>query len=255
MTIQIVTIPCLSDNYAFLIHNPETNETALADAPESCPIERELDDRGWSLDTILLTHHHDDHIDGVADLVSKYGCKVIGATQDKHRLPRLDIEVQPGDHIEVCGQNVDIWDVSGHTVGHIAFIMKSQNAVFTGDSLMALGCGRLFEGTPEMMCNSLSQFLDLPDEVIVCSGHEYTSKNAEFALSIDPDNADLQARAAEIAKMRGEGIPTVPSNLGIEKKTNPFLRAANPELKNAVGMETAQDSEVFAKIRGLRDVF
>ena len=256
MPIETVTIPCLADNYAFLIHNPESGETALVDAPESPPILKVLNDLGWSLDTVLLTHHHWDHVDGLTAILEVHkGARVIGAAADAHRLPPLDKAVADGDSLTVCGEEMRVLDVSGHTVGHVAFHFPETGLVFTADSLMAMGCGRLFEGTPAQMWQSLSRLAALPDDTLVCSGHEYTETNARFALTIDPDNPALQARVAEIAKTRAEGRPTVPSLLSEEKATNPFLRAADPKIRAGLGMENATDAEVFAEIRRRKDAF
>ncbi|MFV2051987.1 hydroxyacylglutathione hydrolase [Aliiroseovarius sp. YM-037] len=255
MSFTIETIPCLSDNYAFLIHNDVSGQTALVDAPEAGPIMRALQDKGWTLDLILLTHHHADHIDGVAALQDAFDATVIGAAADAHRLPSLDKEVSEGDVIEFAGADIHVLDVSGHTVGHIAFHMPDANAAFTADSLMALGCGRLFEGTPAQMWSSLSKLSTLPADTLICSGHEYTQANARFALTIEPDNADLISRAAQIDADRAAGIATVPSTLVTETATNPFLRAHLPEVKSAIGMANASDVEVFAEIRKRKDNF
>nr|WP_168713279.1 hydroxyacylglutathione hydrolase [Cochlodiniinecator piscidefendens] len=250
-----MTVPCLSDNYAFLVHNSDTKETALFDAPEADPILDALSKKGWKLTDILLTHHHDDHIDGVEELRKKTGAMVIGAASDKHRLPFLDATVSEHAALRVLGQDVEVFDVSGHTINHIAFYMPAANAVFTGDSLMALGCGRLFEGTPEMMWNSLQKLIVLPPETIVCSGHEYTQSNARFALTIEPNNKALISRATEIDTARATGRPTVPSLLSEECATNPFLRAHLPELKSALGTPNATSADTFAKVRHQKDTF
>lgn len=255
MTLEIVTIPCLADNYAFLLRDQTTGKVALVDAPESYPIQKALQDKGWKLDMVLLTHHHYDHVDGLPELVEEYHPQVIGAKADASRLPPLDLALNEGDTF-MLGESVGhIIDVSGHTIGHIAFHFPSANAVFTADSLMALGCGRLFEGTPEMMWASLSKLAALPANTIVYSGHEYTASNAKFALTVEPENTALQARAADITAKRAAGIPTVPSTLKEELATNPFLRAHLPEMKSAVGMEGASDVEVFAAIRKQKDNF
>ncbi len=255
MPLELVTLPCLADNYAYLLHNAETGQTTLVDAPEAAPIQAALAERGWGLDLILLTHHHPDHIDGVEPLRAAFGAKVVGAAADAHRLPKLDLAVKEGDVIDVLGTKAHVIDVSGHTIGHIAFHLPEIGAAFTADSLMALGCGRLFEGTPEQMWQSLLKLRALPPETLVCSGHEYTASNARFALTIEPDNAALQARAADIAAKRARDEATVPSLLSEEIATNPFLRADLAEVKAAVGMADAADAAVFAEIRGRKDRF
>lgn len=251
--VELVVVPCLSDNYAFLVHNAATNQTALVDAPEAAPIQAALGARGWTLDDILITHHHNDHIDGVAAL--RGTARVIGAKADAHRLPKLDFEVAEGDEITICGQTTTVLDVSGHTVGHIAYHMPDAALVFTADSLMALGCGRLFEGTPAQMWDSMQKLRALPDDTLVCSGHEYTETNARFAASLDPDNPDLISRIKRIETARAAGTPTVPSTLTEEKRTNPFLRADVPEFKAVLGMEDASAVDVFAYTRAQKDKF
>jgi len=255
MPIEIVTVPCRSDNYAFLIHSTDNGRTALVDAPETAPIQAALAERGWSLTEIWITHHHDDHIDAVDDLRAAYSAKVIGAAADAHRLPKLDEALTPGQSYDFYGYAVHILDVPGHTVGHIAFHLPAANAVFTADSLMALGCGRLFEGTADQMWASLSQLAALPADTIVYSGHEYTAANARFALTIEPDNAALQARVAAITEARANGIPTVPSTLAEERATNPFLRAGLPAVKTLLNMSDQTDAAVFAEIRQRKDRF
>ena len=251
---EIVTIPCLSDNYAFLLHDPDSGQTAVIDAPEAAPITQALDARGWSATDILITHHHGDHIDGVGAL-REQGAKVWGASADAHRLPELDTALAEGDSVAIGGLKGHVLDVSGHTTGHIAFHFPQANAVFTADSLMAGGCGRLFEGTPEMMWASLGKLTALPPETLVCSGHEYTASNLRFALTIEPDNSALQDRVARVDAARAAGRPTVPSTLQEECDTNPFLRAHLPEVKDRLGMASASDAAVFAEIRARKDRF
>ena len=253
MPLEIITVPCLSDNYAFLIRSAESGETALVDAPEAAPILAALAERGWGLDWILLTHHHADHIDGVEELRKKYGVKVVGNAADARRLPQLDASVSEGDSLTVCGERFRILDVSGHTIGHIAFVARGH--AFTADSLMALGCGRVFEGTHEMMWNSLKKLAALDPDTIIYSGHEYTESNAKFALSVEPENEALIARAEEIRTLRKSGKPTVPSKLADELRTNPFLRAGLPETKLLINMPDASDAEAFAAIRMRKDNF
>ena len=255
MTLELVTIPCLSDNYAFLLHESDTGETLLVDAPESWPIMAVLEARGWRLTHVALTHHHYDHIDGLEDLAGAFHPHVIGAAADAHRLAPLDIKAKDGDSFDFAGHQVQVLDVSGHTIGHIAFYVPDAKAAFTGDSLMALGCGRLFEGTPAQMWASLSKLAALPDETLICSGHEYTAANAAFAVTIEPDNADLANRQRDIQATRAAGQATVPSLLALEKATNPFLRAHLPQVKAAIAMENADDVAVFAEIRHRKDSF
>ncbi len=255
MPLELVTVPCLSDNYAFLLHETETGQTALIDAPEAAPVLAELDRRGWRLAEIWITHHHADHIQAVDALREATGAKVTGHGKDEKRLPALDRAVHDGERFDFAGHAVQVMDVSGHTIGHIAFHVPDAGAVFTADSLMALGCGRLFEGTAPVMWESLRKIAALPPETLVCSGHEYTQSNARFARTIEPDNPALMSRIAEIDAARAEGRPTVPSTVETELATNPFLRADLPEVQEALGMSGYAPSEVFAEIRLRKDRF
>ncbi len=255
MPLEIVTVPCLADNYAYLLHNAATGQTALVDAPEEAPIRAALTQRGWTLTDILITHHHHDHIGAVDALRADSGARVIGAKADAHRLPALDVQVSEGDPLTVCGESVRVIEVHGHTLGHIAFYFGDTGAAFTADSLMALGCGRLFEGDAETMWASLSKLAALPADTIVCSGHEYTQSNAKFALTIEPGNSDLISRSEAVAAARAKGQPTVPSVLSEELATNPFLRASLPQVKAGLGLQGSSDAEVFAEIRKRKDNF
>ncbi|SMR70708.1 hydroxyacylglutathione hydrolase [Aliiroseovarius halocynthiae] len=252
---ELVTIPCLSDNYAFLLHDAKSGKTALIDAPEPGAIQAELDKRGWNLSEIWLTHHHWDHIDGVADLVAATGARVLGADADKHRLPPLDQALMPGTDFDFAGHRVEVLDVPGHTVGHIAFYVADATVAFTGDSLMAMGCGRLFEGRPDQMWDSLQRLMKLPADTKICSGHEYTAGNISFALTIESENEALRARREQVEAARARREPTVPSLLSDELATNPFLRAHLSSVKAALHKETASDAEVFAEIRARKDDF
>ncbi|HHI70379.1 MAG TPA: hydroxyacylglutathione hydrolase [Rhodobacteraceae bacterium] len=255
MPLQIATIPCRSDNYAFLLHDKDSGETALVDAPEAAPIIEVLENRSWNLTQIMITHHHYDHIDGVEELRRKYGAKVIGSKADAHRLPPLDTEISEGDTLTVGDNKGIVLDVSGHCDNHLAFHFPESAAVFTADSLMALGCGRVFEGTPQQMWASLSKLAALPEMTIVYSGHEYTAANASFAYTIEPGNPALKDRILQIIEARAQNMPTVPSLLSDELATNPFLRAHSPEIRQRLGMESAADAEVFAEIRRRKDNF
>ncbi|SDE27456.1 hydroxyacylglutathione hydrolase [Paracoccus isoporae] len=243
---EIVTIRCLRDNYAYLLH--ANGRTALFDAPEAGPILDALSGRGWSLDQILLTHHHGDHIDGVAELVEKTGARVTGAKADAKRLPGLDDAVAAGETTQAAGLSAQVIDVSGHTVGHIAFYLPDAQAAFTGDSLMALGCGRLFEGDAAMMWDSLTRLNALPGDTLICSGHDYCASNGAFALSVDDGNAALRARLEETASGTR---PCAPTTLDEERATNPFLRAG--DLAPSLGLDDA--AAAFARLRQMKDDF
>jgi hydroxyacylglutathione hydrolase len=251
MDLELVTLPCLADNYAYLLHDPASGETALVDVPEAAPVLAELSTHGWRLSQILLTHHHDDHIQGVAEVRAATGARVFGAAADAHRLPPLDGALCEGDVVRLGGHEARVIDVSGHTVGHIAYLFDGY--AFTGDSLMAGGCGRLFEGSPAQMWDSLQKLNDLPDETWICSGHEYTVANLAFAAGLDRANPALQGRIDKVAKARAAGLATVPSKMSGERATNIFLRASNPALKEVLGMQTLSDAEVFAELRARKN--
>lgn len=255
MTLSLITVPCLSDNYAFILVNNTDNTAAVIDVPEAAPINTVLDQGGWTLTDVLLTHHHFDHVQGLDDLNGRAGARVIGASADKSRLPALDAEVSEGDQIEVLGESVDVLDVSGHTIGHIAFHFPASKVAFTGDSLMAMGCGRLFEGKPAQMWESLLKLRALPADTTICSGHEYTQSNARFAESLEEINPALTSRIQQIDADRADGKATVPSLLQQEIETNPFLRADQASLMQAVGMEGTDPADVFAHIRAKKDNF
>lgn len=260
--IKIHTIPCLFDNYAFLIHNSNTGTASIIDVPEAKPIIKKINELNTTITEIFLTHHHGDHIDGLPELQEWLStqqnpaiCKVIGARADAHRLPKLDCVVEPDQHINISGIGGRVIDVSGHTIGHVALYMKEISALFSADSLMAMGCGRLFEGTPTQMWQSLLRLRELPDNTTVYSGHEYTAVNMAFAQSLGNTSPECSTRAAEIEKSRTAGLPTVPSNLGVEKRTNPFLRADEAEFQASIGMAGEVAEKVFAKIRKQKDNF
>ena len=255
MAFDLITVPCLSDNYAFILRDTDSGEVAVIDVPEAAPITAALAERGWTVSQVWITHHHYDHVDGLADLLAEYPAQVVGALADEERLPNLDVAVTEWDKIKLGNMEAEIFDVSGHTVGHIAFYVADANVCFTADSLMALGCGRLFEGTAAQMWTSMQKLMGLPPETLICSGHEYTASNAKFALTVDPENAALISRAAEVDAARAEGEPTVPSTLATELATNPFLRPADAGIRAVLGMPTAPDADVFAEIRRRKDNF
>ncbi|MCC5955084.1 MAG: hydroxyacylglutathione hydrolase [Natronohydrobacter sp.] len=255
MPLEMTAIPCLRDNYAYLLHDPETGRTGVVDVPDVAPIHDVLDAKGYRLSDIFITHHHDDHIGGVMRLVEDTGAAIWGARADAHRLPPLDHALAEGDSISLGTAQGRVIEVSGHTVGHIAYHFPESGLAFTADSLMALGCGRLFEGTAAQMWSSLCKLMELPDETLICSGHDYSRGNAAFALHVDPDNADLKARVAGFEADRAAGRPMAVVPLGLEKATNPFLRAGQHYLKQAHGREAVSDAEMFAWLRDLKDTF
>lgn len=255
MPLELVTIPCLSDNFAFLLHDAASGETALIDAPDAAPILQVLAARGWRLNHILLTHHHDDHVQAVPDLRAATGARVLGAAADAHRLPPLDQILHEGMDLTLLGEVVQVIDVPGHTRGHIAFHFPASRLAFTGDSLMAAGCGRLFEGTPAEMWGSLSKLMALPPETRIGSGHDYLTGNLRFAATLEPGNPALTSRIDALAGMRREGRLPMPSTLSEELATNPFLRAGLGAIKAAIGMDHASDVAAFTEIRARKDRF
>lgn len=255
MPLSLVTVPCLQDNYAYLIHDRVSGATAVVDVPEDGPVFEALAQQGWRLSDILITHHHHDHVGGVEALRHATGARVWGAAADAHRLPPLDHALHPGDSVTLGTQTGRVIDVSGHSIGHIAYHFPDAALVFSGDSLMALGCGRLFEGTPGRMWDSLMRLNALPPETRVCSGHDYTRANAAFARTIEPDNEALRARIAQMERDRAEALPMAVVPLELEQATNPFLRAATESVRRALGIPDASDVEVFAEIRRRKDVF
>lgn len=253
MPLSVLTIPCRDDNYGYILRDEATGSTAVVDVPKAAPLRAALDQRGWQLDLILVTHHHDDHIEGVDEMRKAYGAEVVGAAADASRLPALDMAVGDGDSVALGESTARVIDVSGHTVGHIAYLFDGH--AFTADSLMALGCGRVFEGTHLMMWQSLSKFLDLPPETLIYSGHNYGAANGRFALSIEPDNKALHDRIDAIKVADAQGTPICPVSLREELATNPFLRAREAGVKALVGLPDSDDAAVFAEIRRRKDSF
>lgn len=255
MALQIHQFGCLSDNYCWLVHEPEANVTAVVDTPEVAPILRALEQTGWKLTHILNTHWHPDHAGGNEELKAKTGCQIIGPRGDAKRIPSLERPVGDGDVVKLGNSTAKVFDVPGHTSGHVAYWFEQDKIAFVGDTLFALGCGRLFEGTAQQMWTSLQKLMALPPETKVYCSHEYTQSNARFALSVDPENAALVARTKEIDALRAKGIPTVPSNIGLELETNPFLRPTSLTLQRSLGMVGADPVSVFAETRRRKDNF
>lgn len=254
-SLDIRQIPALSDNYIYLVREAGTGACAAVDPAEAGPVLAALDRLGWRLTHILNTHHHGDHVGGNRELKDRTGCTIVGHARDAARIPGIDVRVGDGDTVSLGNASARVIAIDGHTVGHIAYWFADAAALFCGDTLFSLGCGRLFEGTAAQMWTSLGRLRDLPAETRIYCGHEYTEANARFALSLDPDNPALRARAADVRELRARAQPTVPSVLGDERACNPFLRADDPGLQRALGMAGAAPAAVFAEIRRRKDVF
>lgn len=239
MALTVAPVPCLSDNYAWMLRAPD-GTLAICDPGEAGPIAAAVEAAGGRLGLILLTHHHGDHIAGTAELVARYGAKVVGAAADAHRLPPLDMAVKPGEAVAFGGSSARVIDTPGHTRGHVAFHFADSGFVLCGDTLFSLGCGRLLEGTADEMFASLRALAALPDDTLVCCGHEYTESNARFALTVEPGNPALAARAAEVTAQRAAGRATVPTTIGQERAANPFIRAT--DVATLARIRTAKDN-------------
>ena len=253
--LEVHLFPCLSDNYGFLIHDASHDLTATIDTPEVKPIMHELESKGWHLTHILNTHHHWDHAGGNIEIKNLTGCTIVGPGGEAGRIPGIDIRLGDGDIFKFGNHQARISETAGHTLGHIVYHFENDHIAFVGDTLFAMGCGRLFEGSAEQMWDSLQKFLQWPDDTKIYCAHEYTLKNGEFALTIDPQNHLLVDRVNEVKKLRSRNQPTIPTMLGLEKKTNPFLRPMDTRIRDALGMPQASDVEVFAKIRFLKDSY
>jgi len=253
--LEIAQFPARSDNFGVLVHDPETGSTASIDAPEADAIIRELQARGWRLTHVLVTHKHFDHVEGVPALRESFGATIIGPAKSAAETGLYDQTVKEGDRLAFAGREVRVIETPGHTLDHVSYHLPAARLAFVGDTLFALGCGRVFEGTPEMMWGSLSKLRALPDETSVYCGHEYTLSNAKFAVTVDPDNSALKERLKEVERLRADGHPTLPTNIGREKATNPFLRADDPALARALGMDGAAPAAIFAEIRKRKDRF
>lgn len=238
---MIHLFPCLSDNYGFLLHDESTGLTAAIDTPDGAKIEQECKRHGLRLTHILNTHHHYDHVDGNLSLKEKYGVTIIGPKADENRIPGIDIAYEDGDVFNLGRFEIQLLHTPGHTTGHCAYYIQALESAFVGDTLFALGCGRLFEGSAQDMFDSLAKICALPDQTKIYCAHEYTSSNGEFALSVEPDNKDLQAYMSEVIAKRTKNLPTIPTTISQEKKANPFVRA--------------KDVQTLARIRAAKDKF
>jgi hydroxyacylglutathione hydrolase len=253
--LQIYQFPCLSDNFGVLIHDPEANVTASIDAPEAGKVMAALQDKGWRLTHVLTTHHHGDHTGGNAELKAATGCRIIGPRNEAAKVPGIDDKVGGGDVLAFGTHQIEVLDTPGHTAGHITYVIPSAKVAFVGDTLFALGCGRVIEGTPQMMWDSLRKLMALPKDTAVYCGHEYTQANAAFALSIEPGSAALQQRARAVDELRAAGKATLPTSIGLELETNPFLRPHVPAIQRLLGMEGRPEWEIFREIRERKNRF
>lgn len=251
LTVELV--PCLKDNYAYIVSDAGQGVWAVVDPSEPDPVIRALGER--KLTHILNTHHHPDHTGGNLALKARYGAQIVGPEKDAERIPGIDVGVSEDKPFRLGGHEAQILEIPAHTKAHIAFHFASDGIVFTGDTLFAMGCGRLFEGTPEMMWASLSKLMALPDSTRIYCGHEYTLTNGRFAQTVEPNNAELKSRMRYVESQRAQVKPTIPTVLGLEKRTNPFLRPNSPDIRRTLKMEEASDVDVFAEIRKRKDAF
>ena len=248
-TLQIYQFPCLSDNYGVLIHDADARVTASIDAPEADKVRAALKEKGWALTHILTTHHHADHTAGNAALKAETGCTIIGPRGEAAKIPGIDTKVGEGDTFTFGAHQARVLETPGHTAGQVNYFIPSAKVAFCGDTLFAIGCGRIIEGTAQTMWNSLKKLMALPADTAVYCGHEYTQANAKFALTIEPGNPALQKRAKEVDELRAAGKPTLPTTIGLELETNPFLRPHIPAIQKRLGMEGRPEWEIFAEIR------
>ncbi|OJU21675.1 MAG: hydroxyacylglutathione hydrolase [Afipia sp. 62-7] len=249
MTAEIRLFSCLSDNFGYLIHDPATGATASIDAPEAGPIIAALEREGWTLTDILVTHHHADHVGGIAELKTKYNCRVVAPFDNGTAIPLVDVRVKEGDTVKVGNLSARVLETPGHTLDHISYMFDAERALFCADTLFSIGCGRVFEGTYPMMWESLLRLRALPNDTRIYCGHEYTASNVKFALGIEPNNPALKARAEEVARQRAANQPTVPTLIRDEKEANTFLRADVPSVAAALGMTGRSPADVFGEIR------
>jgi hydroxyacylglutathione hydrolase len=247
--------PCLKDNYGVLLHDSSTGTTAAIDAPEAAPIDAALAEKGWRLTDILVTHHHADHTGGIAELKKKHLCRVVAPRKEASKIPDVDVTLREGDMVQVGSLVGRVLETPGHTAGHITYWFKGDKLAFVGDTLFSVGCGRIIEGNPEMMWQSLLKIRNLPSDTQLFCGHEYTAANVHFALTVEPKNTALRARAEEVVKLVEQKKPTIPTTVQQEKSFNPVLRADLHSVANAIGMEGANPESVFATIRARKDKF
>ncbi len=255
MALDIRQIPVLKDNFIYLAREPKSGAVAVVDPAVAGPVLETADRLGWKITHILNTHHHGDHVGGNMEIKEATGCTIVGPGHDPDRIPGMDVQVKDGDTYDLGQSRAQVFFVPGHTSGHIAYWFKDSDALFCGDTMFSIGCGRLFEGTPQQMWTSLSRLRALPPQTQIYCAHEYTESNIRFAVSVDPNNAALRRREAEVKSLRAAGKYSVPSTLGEERAANPFLRADAPELAAAIGMAGRSPVEVFAEVRARKDKF
>ncbi|SHE23152.1 hydroxyacylglutathione hydrolase [methanotrophic endosymbiont of Bathymodiolus puteoserpentis (Logatchev)] len=253
--LQIQQIPVLKDNYIYLIHDAKSRETAVVDPAIAEPVLDVLKQNGWNLTYILNTHHHADHVGGNLSLKQQTNCQIIGSINDQQRIPGITTKVNEADTLKLGENPIQVINCSGHTTGHIAFYMPTANALFCGDTLFAMGCGRLFEGTADQMQQSLKKFTTLPLDTKIYCAHEYTAANAQFALSVEPENKDLLATIKRVKQLRASKQPTVPTTLTQELATNPFLRTNSPEIQKTLTMQGASELAIFTELRERKNRF
>src|SRR6267142_788384 len=249
MAAEIRLFPCLTDNFGYLIHDLASKAVASIDAPEAAPIIQALEREGWTLTDILVTHHHGDHVGGIAELKQKYDCRVVAPHDKTAKIPLVDVRVKQGDIVKVGTLLARVLETPGHTLDHISYVFDDDKALFAADTLFSIGCGRVFEGTYPMMWDSLLKLRALPDDFRLYCGHEYTASNVKFALTVDANNPALKARAEEVTQLRAENKPTIPVLLGDEKKANVFLRADEPSVAAKLHMKGASAADVFGELR------
>src|SRR5256884_1015773 len=249
MAAEIRLFTCLTDNFGALIHDTETRATASIDAPEAAPILKALAQENWALTDILITHHHHDHVGGVAELKQKYSCRVVAPHDKSTKIANVDVRAGHGDVVKVGNLLARVLETPGHTLDHVSYVFDGEKALFAADTLFSIGCGRVLEGTYPMMWDSLLKLRALPDDFKLYCGHEYTASNVKFALTVDGDNPALKARAEEVARLRAEYKPTIPALLREEKKANVFLRADEPSVAAKLHMKGASAAEVFGELR------
>ena len=255
MPVQTYLFPCLKDNYGVLLHDPDSGATASIDAPEAAPVEAALKKTGWRLSQILVTHHHGDHTAGIGELKAQHQCTVVAPRGEADRIAHVDETVGEGDKVRLGALEGRVIETPGHTSGHISYFFPVEKLAFVGDTLFSIGCGRVIEGTPEMMWQSLLKLRALPDDTRFYCGHEYTDANIRFAKTIEPDNTALAARAAEVKNLLAAGKPTIPATIGAEKAANPFLRADDATVAKSVGLSGSPAWQVFAEIRERKNRF